>query len=117
MEVRCKHCCKHLFKGDSMLLNAHHQIKRHPTDMGCKTDEYDCCSYMTVENVPDWILDVIEQESWTKGKLYCPHCNSRLGTFNFVNDLKCSCDEYVKPPIRLVNSKLDILYETVKYNS
>lgn len=61
MEVRCKHCCKQLFKGDSMLLNAHYKIKQHPTDVGCKTDEYDCCSYMTVENVPDWILGIIEQ--------------------------------------------------------
>lgn len=52
------------------------------------------------------------KESWTKGKLHCPHCNSHLGSFNFVNDLKCYCEKYVRPPIRIVNSKVDIFEDT-----
>lgn len=136
MEVRCRHCCKSLFKSDSILLNAHCEVKQRTTDVECQGDESDCCSYMTPENVPDWIMDAIDQvylikilkmrtykciryksrdyilkESWTKGKLHCPYCNSRLGSFNFVNELKCYCDKYIKPPIRIVNSKVDILYE------
>ncbi|GAB1866142.1 E3 ubiquitin-protein ligase [Camponotus japonicus] len=114
MEVRCKHCCKSLFKGDSILFNAHHEIKQHPIDLGCQADNSDYCSYMTSENVPDWIMNIINQESWTKGKLHCPYCNSRLGSFNFVSNTKCYCDKYVTPPIRIVNSKIDILYERIK---
>lgn len=61
MEVRCRHCCKSLFKGDSILFNAHHEVKQQITDVGCQVDESDCCSYMIPENVPDWIMDVINQ--------------------------------------------------------
>ncbi|CAL1676275.1 unnamed protein product [Lasius platythorax] len=114
MEVRCKHCCKSLFKGDSILFNAHYEVKQHPIDLRCQADKSDCCSYMTAESVPDWIMNIINQESWIKGKLHCPYCNSRFGSFNFVNDTKCYCDKYVKPPIRIVNSKVDILYEEIK---
>ncbi|XP_018305220.1 E3 ubiquitin-protein ligase RNF180 [Mycetomoellerius zeteki] len=116
MEVRCKHCCKSLFKGDSILFNAHHEVKpkQQTMDVGCQVDESDCCSYMTPENAPNWIMNAINQESWTKGKLYCPYCNNRLGSFNFVNELKCYCDKYVRPPIRIVNSKVDILYESLR---
>lgn len=113
MEVRCRHCCKSLFKGDSILFNAHHEVKQRATDVGCQADESDC-SYMIPENVPDIFMDAIDQGSWTKGKLHCPYCKSRLGSFNFVNELKCCCDKYVKPPIRMVNSKVDILYESLR---
>lgn len=61
MEVRCKHCCKSLFKGDSILFNAHHEIKQHSIDSGCQADNSDYCSYMTSENVPDWIINIINQ--------------------------------------------------------
>lgn len=108
MEVRCRHCCKSLFKGTSILFNAHNEVKQSPSDTGCEV-ESDCCSYVTPENAPDWIMNSINQESWIKGKLHCPHCNSRLGSFNFINELKCHCNRYLRPPIRIVNSKIDIL--------
>lgn len=61
MEVRCKHCSEHLFKDDYMLVNAHHKIKQHPTDVGCKTGENDYFSYITAEHMPGWISDTIDQ--------------------------------------------------------
>lgn len=62
MKVRCKHCCKPLFKGDFILFNAHHEVKQHSTDTGChQADESDCCSYMSAENIPSWILNLIDQ--------------------------------------------------------
>jgi len=62
MEMRCKHCCKSLFKGDFILINAHHDTKQQATDVGCnQADKSDCCSYMTPENAPDWIMDAIDQ--------------------------------------------------------
>lgn len=30
-------------------------------DLECQADESDCCSYMIPENVPDWIMDAIDQ--------------------------------------------------------
>lgn len=50
------------------------------------------------------------QESWTKGRLHCPNCNNRIGTFNFINELKCNCSKFITPPIKITNSKVDILF-------
>lgn len=61
MEVRCKHCCKYLFKDKSMLLNAHYEVKQHSMDIGCIVDKPDYCSYMTAENTPQWIMNIIHQ--------------------------------------------------------
>jgi len=61
MEIRCKHCCKSLFKGDSILFNAHYEVILHSTNIGCQTDGSNYCSYMTVENIPSWIMNVIDQ--------------------------------------------------------
>lgn len=63
MEVRCKHCCKFLFKGDSTLFNAHHKLKQHAMDVECQMNESDCSSYMIPENVPNWIMEAIDQVS------------------------------------------------------
>ena len=60
MEVRCRRCCKSLFKGDSILFNAHHEVKQQMTDVGCQANESNC-SYMTLENAPDWIINAIDQ--------------------------------------------------------
>jgi hypothetical protein len=61
MEIKCKHCCKSLFKGDSILFNAHYEVIRHAADIGCQTDGPNYCSYMTTENIPSWIMDLIDQ--------------------------------------------------------
>lgn len=52
------------------------------------------------------------QESWTKGRLHCSHCNNRIGSFNFINVLRCDCNQFVTHPIRIINSKVDIVYDT-----
>ncbi|EZA47472.1 hypothetical protein X777_15599 [Ooceraea biroi] len=48
-------------EGDSVLFNAHHEVKQHPADTGCQVEESDCCSYMMAENIPSWIMNLIDQ--------------------------------------------------------
>lgn len=62
MEVRCRRCCKSLFKGTNILFNTHNEVKQSPSNMGCETKS-NCCnnSYVTLENAPDWIMDSINQ--------------------------------------------------------
>lgn len=78
MEVRCKHCCKSLFKGDSILLNAHHEVKQQITDIECQGDESEYCSYMTPENAPNWIMSAIDQ-------VYFPYKNMHIYVYEIQN--------------------------------
>lgn len=62
MEVRCKHCRKNLFSEASVeLLNSHGEIKRNLMDVGCRTNNPDPCSYISIDRMPEWIEQVINQ--------------------------------------------------------
>jgi len=52
------------------------------------------------ENLPQWINDAVEEGSWTKGKLSCPSCGSRVGGFDYVTRSSL--------PIYIVRSKVDL---------
>ena len=41
------------------------------------------------------------QSGWTKGRLHCPHCSSRIGGFDFIGDSRCH------HPVYLTQSRLD----------
>ncbi len=47
------------------------------------------------------------QAGWTEGKLYCPKCNARVGGFDFLHVVQCSCDNDVIPAIWCPKSKVD----------
>ena len=112
MEVKCKHCRKDLFNKEPIhLLTSHSEAKTNSMDVGCEANSSDSCLYMLEDNVPEWIQNIINRESWTKGRLHCPHCNNRIGSFNFVKELKCDCGEFIAPPIRLTSSKVDISFD------
>eukprot|EP00088_Acartia_fossae_P052831 TRINITY_DN5986_c0_g3_i1.p1 TRINITY_DN5986_c0_g3~~TRINITY_DN5986_c0_g3_i1.p1 ORF type:complete len:193 (+),score=51.93 TRINITY_DN5986_c0_g3_i1:50-628(+) len=60
------------------------------------------------ETKPDWISQQIEQGGWTKGKLSCPKCSTRVGGFDFVTGLSAQ--------IYIVKSKVDIYSPTETVN-
>jgi len=51
------------------------------------------------ENMPQWISQKVEEGGWTKGRLNCPNCQSRIGGFDFVSGA-----DY---PVHLIKSKVD----------
>ncbi|CAL7943280.1 unnamed protein product [Xylocopa violacea] len=111
MEVKCKHCRKSLFDIKCIpLLTSHSEVKNISTDVGCDTDGPESCSYMSDEKLPKWVEHAINQESWTKGRLHCPNCNNRIGSFNFVNELRCNCNKFITPPVKITNSKVDVSF-------
>lgn len=109
VDVKCKHCRKLLFNDRLQLLTAHCEVKNN-TNAGCDLNDRESCSYLSSDNMPDWIELIIAKEAWTKGRLHCPECNNRIGAFNFVNEFKCNCGQFITPPIRLINSKVDIIF-------
>lgn len=57
--------------------------------------------HLQTDGLPDWVTDAINQSSWTKGKLHCPTCQTKVGSFDFVGDKSQSS------PVHLVKSKVD----------
>lgn len=51
-----------------------------------------------------WMKDVINS---VEGKLYCPTCKTKLGSFNWIMASKCVCGAQVFPSFYLVPSKID----------
>lgn len=54
----------------------------------------------------DMCLNYLQTE-WTKGKLNCPNCEARVGSFDFTARSKCACGSTVLPAVHLVKSKVD----------
>ncbi|KAI9559925.1 hypothetical protein GHT06_013932 [Daphnia sinensis] len=65
--------------------------------------------YLKDEQLPKWLETLVQNSSWTKGKIVCPSCDARLGTFDFLSGQKCQCQHYVLPSVRLTSSKVDML--------
>jgi len=57
--------------------------------------------YIYEDTLPEWISDAVEEGNWTKGKLCCPSCKTRVGGFDFVTSLSGS-------PVYIVRSKVDL---------
>ncbi|VVC94156.1 unnamed protein product [Leptidea sinapis] len=65
------------------------------------------------EAIPQWIKSKVEETGWTKGKLKCSECGSKVGSFDYVSGRKCECDNTVLPPIHFIKSQVDIPMELV----
>ncbi|XP_015593707.1 E3 ubiquitin-protein ligase RNF180 [Cephus cinctus] len=112
-EVKCKRCRKALFTEEATpLLTAHGEIRTGPMHARCGTGAPEYCLYISLDNMPDWIREAVDKDHWIKGKLHCPYCHSRLGSFDLVNQTKCDCGEFLPPPIRIVHCKVDRLSDT-----
>lgn len=50
------------------------------------------------------------QSSHTSGKITCPKCQGRLGSFDFVRSFRtCPCGESVLPPVHLLRDRVDFI--------
>lgn len=55
-----------------------------------------------------WIVEQLDKTDWTRGKINCPNkCGAKIGTFNFVNSMKCSCGKATVPSVQIVRSRVD----------
>lgn len=65
-------------------------------------DKSDGLWHLQTDSLPDWVTESINQSSWTKGKLHCPSCQTKVGSFDFVGD-----NSQISP-VHLVKSKVDL---------
>ena len=48
------------------------------------------------------------QACYQRGKLTCPNCGGRIGSFDFMHLTTCSCGQHNVPPVHLVCSRVDL---------
>jgi E3 ubiquitin-protein ligase RNF180 len=63
--------------------------------------------YVPEDQLPDWIKSKVEEEQWTKGKLHCVNCKSKIGSFDFISGRKCDCQSSLLPPVHFIGSQVD----------
>lgn len=51
----------------------------------------------------------------SKGKLSCPHCSGRVGSFDFEKSVSCDCGRHPLPFVRVSRNRVDVDY-TVEFS-
>lgn len=64
--------------------------------------------FLDEDKAPQWIKDRVDEKDWMKGRLNCPKCGTRIGSFDFTSGTKCRCTNSVLPSIQLIKTKVDI---------
>ncbi|GIY62085.1 uncharacterized protein CDAR_179431 [Caerostris darwini] len=101
---KCRKCRKILFS-EKEACNSHGE--------SLISNETETCNpisevyYLREDVLLPWMKDQVNSGNWMKGKLFCPHCNCRIGSFNFVGGSKCHCGLSVLPSLHVVSHKLD----------
>jgi len=98
----CRMCRTPLFVESH--LNSHSGDSNHSFEKKKKNQQKslpDCTSYFVVENLL-WM----ELSDKVEGKLSCPVCNYRVGSWNWAG-MQCSCGNWVSPAFQFVKSKVD----------
>ncbi|XP_053208480.1 E3 ubiquitin-protein ligase RNF180-like [Panonychus citri] len=101
---KCKKCRKDLIKLEDVV-NSHGE-SADDDSVSCSPENW----YLNEESINSitWIKDQIDCSLWTKGKLSCPHkCGARLGSFNFIEGLRCNCSKSIVPSAHIIKKRVD----------
>lgn len=106
-DIKCKNCRKNVLSNPSFV-----DIENHTTDEinSCEPCVSDSLLFISEDSLPEKIKNKIEDANWTKGRINCENCGTRLGGFDFISGTKCSCTSNVSlPPVHFIKSKLDLI--------
>lgn len=107
--MKCKKCRNPIFSEQecaSLFLNAHNAILTSTNEDECNVENV---IFLNEDYVPSWIKERIEAENWSKGRINCLQCDSRIGAFNFISGQKCNCSNFVLPFVHIIKSKVDLI--------
>ncbi|CEG43851.1 hypothetical protein L917_09195 [Plasmopara halstedii] len=93
-ELRNLICCR---KCNYVLCTTNNQLLHRPVNGGL-------CSGIYIEPMK-WMTGISVFVSSNDGKLVCPSCKAKLGSWNW-NGVKCSCKHFVSPAFQLVPSRI-----------
>jgi E3 ubiquitin-protein ligase RNF180 len=107
--VRCKKCRNLIFSEEEcklLFLNSHNVTLNPLTEAECSIDNI---VFLNEDSLPEWVKTRIEEESWSKGRINCQQCDSRIGAFNFIAGQKCDCSKFMLPFVHIIKSKVDLI--------
>uniref|UniRef100_A0A1A9WVL4 protein-tyrosine-phosphatase n=1 Tax=Glossina brevipalpis TaxID=37001 RepID=A0A1A9WVL4_9MUSC len=64
-----------------------------------------CCQNILFVEPIAWMRHIATS---TQGKLNCPKCEQKLGSFSWINGCQCPCGEEVSPAFYLIPSKVEL---------
>lgn len=103
LPVKCHKCRQVLL--DCLKRGILNKLPCDPTT--CQSYDLNKFIYLLEDKLPDWTQEVIEKEEWTKGKLHCPKCTSKVGSFDFISGRKCECGNSQLPAVHFISSQID----------
>ena len=105
--IRCKKCRRKLATGYNVLDHpygsgqiAFRWRRRDPSSEGKS------CTSIFIEPIR-WMEDLVAAGA-TQGKLCCPKCSSRVGSYNWAGG-QCSCGAWITPAFQLNASRVDVM--------
>ncbi|GBM15325.1 hypothetical protein AVEN_210952-1 [Araneus ventricosus] len=109
VKYKCRKC-RHILFSEKEACNAHGiSFSMQPNETKfletCKQNAEIC--YIKDDEFLPWMKEQVETADWMRGKLFCPTCSSRVGSFDFVGGSKCQCGLHVLPSLHVVSSKID----------
>lgn len=109
-KFQCRKCRLVLFGGDSCIEHepgsGQVSFKQHKQDFRVVKDSNKSsaqCTSIFIEPV-SWMLPLLE--GIIEGKLSCPKCKGRLGSFNWAG-MQCSCGKWVTPAFQIHKNRVD----------
>jgi len=109
---KCRKCRFTLFS-EEFVVNAHgNGISPSCDEMSsneCPKEATADCTvwFLRDDGLPVWVEGLVNEANWIKGKISCPKCNGKIGSFDFVNGSKCLCGQCVLPSVHVVKCKID----------
>lgn len=103
---KCKKCRRILFTSERTTTSCTRNVSDENLTIceGAHKDMY--VWYLRDDNLEGWMEEQVNQGNWIKGKLFCPTCSIRLGSYDFISGSQCSCGN-VLPAIHVVKAKVD----------
>ncbi|XP_023218338.1 E3 ubiquitin-protein ligase RNF180-like isoform X2 [Centruroides sculpturatus] len=100
--------CRHILFTSENVIPSHNAAYDKSTNMTvCEDLENEKHVWFLKDDVlEEWMEKQIDQGNWIKGKLCCPTCSNRIGSYDFVSGSQCTCG-IVLPAIHVVKSKID----------
>ncbi|KAL8620962.1 hypothetical protein ACOMHN_044109 [Nucella lapillus] len=112
-QVKCRKC-RHWLMSEESIVDCHGdsvQGDRAGWDCGPGHDQITHTHlFVSFSVTPPFVLTCVEEACYTQGKITCPKCQGRLGSFDFVRtNRRCACRRSVLPPIHLLRDRVDVL--------
>ncbi|XP_039745330.1 dual specificity protein phosphatase MPK-4-like [Pararge aegeria] len=96
--------CPDSEEGPSQVLDGYNENNMVDASIAARADSPEICRLMWFVEPMSWMKEV---QSCPQGKLHCPKCQNKIGSFSWVMGCKCPCGQKVAPAFYLVPSKVE----------